>query len=544
MYRIRKVKCDESRPSCHRCTSTGRICDGYGIWSGLKPGNRSVDAPKEPEISSPPVSLSIVTATAKEKQCFEWFRYRSVKKVQGIFVSRFWDTLVFQASIEEPAVLHAAIALGSIHRTAALDTELPHTNKTITKQHYGEEFTLQQYIKAISYLHPRFATANETSLRVALIACVLFICLEFFRGHFQTAQTHLKNGLKLLEEVRSLSSDATTRYLVERHHGGANEWITAALFRLYVQVGLFNQGHETGYIAFAPLYTHPCAPTFRTISEARQQLDQLTNRTVYLMGAGRQESNRMSAIRHEELLSDNIDLLSDLASWYNLYVHSKDILHGEQPVRNGFAYRILNMYYRLTSIIAQSCLSPTEGWIFDSLTDDFKSLLSTAITLRRSSKSASEALLGDMSDIGKSMADMGWIPPLYYTAVKCRVHRVRLQAIRLLESAPHKEGIWDGEILSRVARKVMEMEERDFYDNIDPGDDFLIGNYPEEKDFLLPMLPDSYRIHDVQVLLPDDPGGNIMLLCKRKMQDGRWSVLANEFDVLSQTWLQISGGIY
>src|SRR3569833_880855 len=27
--RIRKVKCDETKPFCHRCVSTGRACDGY-----------------------------------------------------------------------------------------------------------------------------------------------------------------------------------------------------------------------------------------------------------------------------------------------------------------------------------------------------------------------------------------------------------------------------------------------------------------------------------------------------------------------------------
>ncbi|TQS32088.1 hypothetical protein Golomagni_07605, partial [Golovinomyces magnicellulatus] len=28
--KIRRVKCDEVAPSCNRCTSTGRKCDGYG----------------------------------------------------------------------------------------------------------------------------------------------------------------------------------------------------------------------------------------------------------------------------------------------------------------------------------------------------------------------------------------------------------------------------------------------------------------------------------------------------------------------------------
>lgn len=28
-YRIRRVKCDETKPECRRCTTTGRKCDGY-----------------------------------------------------------------------------------------------------------------------------------------------------------------------------------------------------------------------------------------------------------------------------------------------------------------------------------------------------------------------------------------------------------------------------------------------------------------------------------------------------------------------------------
>ncbi|KAH4069175.1 hypothetical protein HBH98_012240 [Parastagonospora nodorum] len=29
--KIRKVKCDEEKPFCKRCTSTGRTCDGYDV---------------------------------------------------------------------------------------------------------------------------------------------------------------------------------------------------------------------------------------------------------------------------------------------------------------------------------------------------------------------------------------------------------------------------------------------------------------------------------------------------------------------------------
>ena len=35
--KIRRVKCDEARPNCVRCTSTGRRCDGYGTQAVVQP---------------------------------------------------------------------------------------------------------------------------------------------------------------------------------------------------------------------------------------------------------------------------------------------------------------------------------------------------------------------------------------------------------------------------------------------------------------------------------------------------------------------------
>ena len=45
-------------------------------------------------------------------------------------------------------------------------------------------------------------------------------------------------------------------------------------------------------------------------------------------------------------------------------------------------------------------------------------------------------------------------------AVKCRVHRIRIQAIRLLESFSHKEVIWDAKATACITRKVTEIEDR------------------------------------------------------------------------------------
>jgi hypothetical protein len=508
------------------------------VWTSSGTENRSTCAPKPINTLQRPVLLPIIVASTEEKRYFEWFRCRSVKKVQGIFALRFWDTLVFQASCDEPAVLHAILALSSVHRTTPMDRNNLVTAMSDSRPDNREIFTLQHYIKAISHLDPHFSTKNRASLRVALITCVLFISLDLIRGHFQTAQVHLQNGLKLLGDFRSDSMNVNF-YLVASLSGeSADDWILAALFRLHVQVGLFNEGYGKLNTIFNSLRPQLIPPTFHAILEARLHLDQLTHQIIRLTELSRQQNEPVDSLSQLELLDRQKNILTDLSDWFSAYITSKVELLEENPVRDQFAYWILHMNYSMVKIMAHSCIWPTHEWVFDSHTDSFISLLSSAIALRSASASATETLLGDVSDMSKSMADVGWIPPLFYTAVKCRVHRLRLHAIKLLETTPHKECIWDGKILSSVAQQVMKIEERGFYRNYSAADDFHINRYPDGRDIVLPTLPNPYRMHEVRVVLPDNPLGNTVLVCRRKQDDGRWTVLVNEFDTLSQRWIK------
>lgn len=539
VHRIRKVKCDEGRPSCCRCVSTGRICDGYGIWGGERSindhfpiGSETCNAPLHS------IVLSGLAANREEKTCFEWFRCRSAKKVQGIFVSHFWDTLIFQVSTNEPAVLHAMLALCSVHRIEDIDSTIRNLHTKDMGPDREEAFALRQYVKAISYLYPHFSVKNKESVRVALIACVLFTCLEFFRGHYKTGQIHLLSGVKLLGDFQSYSNTAAKFSTIPNSFGESiDDWITEALFRLHVQVGLFNQGYQYPYMVHKSLGYEPSPTAFRTMLQARNRLDLLMDEVVHMTELGKQQGDPINEILRSDLFNRQKFVQAEPSSWLRTYTTSKATILAEMPVRNGFADRLLRMNYIMADIMAHACLWPTGEWIFDSHADDFVSLLSIGINLRMASRSASETLIGDYSGMSRSIADMGWIPPLYYTAIKCRIHRVRLHAIKLLESAPHKEGIWDAKLAACVVRKVMEMEECGFYTDMDEADEFYIGSVPNEEDLLLPALPNLNRIHDVRVTLPNDPLGNIVLLCRCKQEDSNWTVLEREYDVLSQCWI-------
>lgn len=71
-------------------------------------------------------------------------------------------------------------------------------------------------------------------------------------------------------------------------------------------------------------------------------------------------------------------------------------------------------------------------------------------------------------------------------------------------------------ITARIARRVMEIEERDLYRDVDMADDFPLSSCPEPRDLSLPILPDSERIREVKVVLPDGPTDSISLFYRRK----------------------------
>jgi hypothetical protein len=93
--RIRKVKCDEARPSCIRCTSTGRKCDGYAG----QPYATALSAGVKLHVS------------VSEYRALDFFCRRVAAAIAGTLdPEAFWTRTVHQASQNEPAVRHAVVA--------------------------------------------------------------------------------------------------------------------------------------------------------------------------------------------------------------------------------------------------------------------------------------------------------------------------------------------------------------------------------------------------------------------------------------------------
>ncbi|RDW76932.1 hypothetical protein BP6252_04985 [Coleophoma cylindrospora] len=542
--KIRKVKCDEGRPVCRRCCLTGRVCDGYGVWGhgdGVDRRQQAVAASAERLVLARPIASVAVLAsgTVEEKRSFEWFTCRSATKLPGSFVSSFWTTLLFQASLTEPAVLHAVLALSSVHQGGIIVAGSPSKPDDASVPREQQQFALQHYVKAISHLQPHFFTKDKASFRVALITCLVFIWVDFLRGHVNEAQIHLQNGLKILRELQLLSPGSDGSLCWNPGRESTDDWIVEAFFRLYLQVELFHYTyHHSSLVLHAPWPETP-AVVFHSIHGAWRQMDQLLSKIFHLALQGRQYTKAVShsTCYPRTLIRQQQRIRTGLAQWLDMFKVFKRPFRDPKSAEKKVC-RLMYPYHTMASIMLDTCLQSTDELVFDSCTHLFVRLINQLAELAdyATDTTSIHSQPGHRADMSRSIVDIGWITPLYFAAVKCRIHRIRLQAIRLLETSAHREGIWDTKTAACVAKKVMEVEERDFYKDIDTADDFSLPSAPRAYDLSLPVLPEPYRIREVEVVLSGSPMDKILLFGKEKREGKDFRVLISTYDLYSQCW--------
>ncbi|CAK7224964.1 hypothetical protein SCUCBS95973_005697 [Sporothrix curviconia] len=654
----RKVKCDEGRPACARCVSTGRACEGYGIWGGGNIGaarnavpattatpaavvmgmtfrQRSArECPAWPTVPRQMANGTLGPLSAQEYGWLDWFRWRTAVKIRGAFSLAFWDVLVIRASFEEPAVLHAALALSTVHRRLGGGEGISEDtgDRRAVAQSCREEFTLRQYNKAIRHLMASsstrgtlnaasttttttttsmISTADIASTRTMLVTCMLFTCLEFMRGRFQTGHTHLQNGVRLLGGLFGTShsglplSDAAALYsfsvVRDRRFPRDNmdvidQWLLEAFARMNLMTSQFGHGYAGSLLPTAPQYffspDHRLLSlpiTFATASQARAVLDQLTYDVFSLTGqarhrqrdqmtpsvwpAGHDESAASSSSSspsppsstspstschaNTSLAREQARLVTGLDAWFATYRASRISLYVRPDVDllERVAYQMLVLYYDMASILVRTCLAPDAELAFDAHTDRFLTLLRNALLFIRAVKDVhnSQHVSFQISpELAKQLgsaaaptvclfnADVGWTPPLYFTALHCRVGRIRKQAIRFVKSIPSREGLWDSQLASAVAEAVIHLETGE--ESVQPyhrqlDEELFRTNRPDP---VLAALPASQpRIHNVHVVLPDGWSGTTTMTCEKHWSDGSCEEIRTVFDPKTQLWSRI-----
>jgi hypothetical protein len=286
----RRVKCDERQPRCTPCQKSSRQCQ-QPSYRNSNPLRVVLWQPNELGLSRLSQNPS---HTSDEIRAFEFFRTKVAIKLSGFFVSRFWTIDVLQVGQQEDPISHAIVALASLSE-AMMNTESQSTKLLL------ESFAIRQHTKAISDLRKMMQENNPSSPEILLMACALFICFEMFRGHYESALTHMSSGIYVSFNWNSQNCKGNFEGgMITSNNSSALPIRLQRIFaRLMLQTILFVQTKPLEWKFIRPTFTPalPLIPSgFTSVDEARDCLD-----------------NCMCALYHRILTSQFLSL-SNIAS--------------------------------------------------------------------------------------------------------------------------------------------------------------------------------------------------------------------------------------
>ena len=434
--------------------------------------------------------------------------------MSGCFDSALWDRLVLQISCREPSILHAIIAVGSIHRS--YDSNC---SPGFVSVYRHQLFGLQQYNKAIGHLQLRLCDAGDPNVtEIVLINCVLFICLELLQGHNKAAIAHLQNGLNILYESTSHRYCPPARDYRLRSKAepcSMEEHLVESFARLDIQSAMF--GEQSPRSLLVPQQNEVeddlwVPETFCSLVEARQYLDALTNAAFRFRGQMANNSiyrvedqDRPSSIDDTAVVQQQ-ELQSRLKNWLMAFNRLRTKLRQSLAHKQSRTIMLLRIHYIAISILLSTCLS-TREIIYDEFTTEFETMVSL---VSRYLEDNTKCVRTSSSSRPTFTLDMGIIPPLYLIAAKCRHPEIRRQAVSLLFRSPHREGMWETDV-AKFATAIIAIEEA--------------AAGLEEKETRAGYVPEHARFHDVALDVSED-GKRGKLTCGRFRfeTDGGWDV--------------------
>ncbi|KAK1846732.1 C6 zinc finger domain protein [Colletotrichum chrysophilum] len=407
--KIRKIKCDEGKPFCNRCTSTGRKCDGYAVEPA------SVLRWQRPQ------TLQIDSSTSgEEARALQYYCEHVAPFIAGPTDPYFWTHLVVQFINREPAVKHSVIAIGLLYgnMNGGTNTHL-------------DGVALSHYNAAIFELK---SLQNDNN-GLALVVCLLFVCIELLQSNTEAAVRHCNHGLAMLESSCSKP--------VVRDH----------LLPIFRRLNMLPSFPGTSYFnnTGATICRCPVPASFDSFAHAQATIDDLYNQTIQLIRLG--DEYRVGALRHQtplrELLERQRGIQSSLNQWRGLWedldVRSKS---PSTRIRGGPRVHAL-LKYELSHVWTDMAFSANEAG-FDQHLERFRQITEQTTKFAESQVNCQPTHF---------LFEAGYTPSLFFIATKCRALDVRLEALRLLSTlGSPREAVWDKGELFCIARRLIELE--------------------------------------------------------------------------------------
>ncbi|KAJ5767366.1 uncharacterized protein N7511_004982 [Penicillium nucicola] len=449
--KIRRVKCGEERPSCFRCTSTGRKCDFESNVTGTS------TSPPTPSTSTSLVPCPGHTLSSspdsgwRERRAFEYYFQHAAQYMSGGLGIDFWTGVVPQICRTEPAVWDAIIAISALfeYPEQCLDfTFLRHKQKDAHLLKQSQKEALLWYSRSISSIHAQIERGGADPY-IALISCVLFICVETIQGRMEEALQLLRQGLGLILDLRAKAFSGT----VSATKAALLEDTIIPLFLRLNTIALTISGTQP-----SELFSFETNKDdgFTALGSARQAITSLGAECILFK---RDAEVHLSANSCDVCVSDDLflkqqSLQARLARWKSSYTNLCRSLRQKSPIALEYPVHTeptLLTYHAAASIYVSGSLTKHEN-IYDNFLDDFLVIVDqSSLTL-----DSLEKLNGAQPPF---TFEMGVGLPLFVAATKCRHPGLRRRALQLLKRAPPVQGFYKCPPVTALAEHLVQVEE-------------------------------------------------------------------------------------
>jgi hypothetical protein len=482
--------------------------------------------------------VPVQQVSASQLRTFEMMKRRAGLKLSGIFNSDVWDKMILQASVDEPAIFHAVAAVGAAYRSAyvARASNCYRMLDGLSTDENGA-VALLEYNQAIRCLEQFLVRQDRQALRICLMSCILFILFEYLRRDLRTADTHLVNGLRLMRGLQTEIAEHPELLILGNPPSSTDELLVETFARLDLQTAPFGfESKWTSQYVYVPSTTpfdHCLMPLiFESVQEARRFMDGILSSTYRYLSQHCRLITGAENTSHVHF--DQNKILHALAIWRASY--SKTILRSNVKLIDVLAYKVLRMYCSMAEIMC-SVAGPSHSQLnFDVYDNAFQSIIWQAEDiLVGASEYHKVAPHEEYSGNKVFTAEMGFLPPLYYTGLKCRHPYLRREATRLLRKHPYLEGIWDSELAAEIVERVTALEEGSMYKSLHISEICSATSAARQ----IPILPESSRFLQVRVMLPKSGVTALELECVRQVWDDiqgwqfpmeRHALVANDAD--------------
>ncbi|KAJ9298315.1 transcriptional regulator family: Fungal Specific TF [Paecilomyces variotii] len=507
--KIRRVKCDEHQPICRRCSSTGRKCE----YKGVRPGDLYSHGQgmlgwgeRASNVSLSETLLSASTASNKERRAFHFFFHQISPRLAGALDADLWRGAVLRLSRSQPAMWDAVIAISCLYEHPPFSHAppvAPALKPPVTDPNH--RLALSWYSRALSNVRSQLQKRGDMDPAVALLSCVLFICIEFLQENIIEALQLYQQRLQLISSFSPAMISAL--------------WETKTLFTdvivpLFYRLGTLSifYGHDLP-ADWPIIWPHRTTISFQSLPDARAALYSLVSDVVVFIRTCTESVHRTPSDINgvESLQAQQADLRLRLSAWHQTMVKLKLDSWDEWDDAHRGTCSLLQMAYATCLIVVETCFDQDE-MVYDRYRPLFQEIIEYA-------PSAIAATSGQGKTPSPFTFELGAGYPLFFTAQRCRDPILRRQALALLLQAPRVEGLHRVVPSAFLAANLIAMEE-----GIDTGGDGRFASL-----FEVNCLPGrEKRIGDHIVFYPNqDISSGLHMKFKRQIQDsqGTWHLV-------------------